>query len=172
MTSGGSNGWKADIATPLMPLHVASMKMPTTLGSSIDVQGSLEEAILACTDMAALYELLDKQAMVAAPSDKLDSYLRRFIDAPVPYLTAKVFRVYRHTASKDLSLHAAAASYLSVSCYDGDWYDETINSIGWANELLSEGSDSPLVTAYRNLIVEAEEQGHDELLKFCGGYSR
>jgi len=95
------------------------MKMPTTFGSSIDVRGSLEEATFGCTDQCALYELLDKKARVGAPSDKLDSYLRRFIEVPVPYLTAKVFGVYRHTGSRDLSVHAAAASICALAATMG-----------------------------------------------------
>jgi hypothetical protein len=148
------------------------MKMPPASDASIDLQGNLEDAILRCDDLNALYGLLEKQAMVAAPSTKLDTHLRRLIDKPLPHLTAAVLRVYRHTGSNDLSLHETAASYLTLRCYDGDWYDETINSIGWANELLAGDRQSPLVTAYKQLLTEAEEQGHGELLEFCRGYVR
>ena len=148
------------------------MKMPPASRASINVQSNLEDAILRCNDVNTLYELLDKQATVAAPSAKLDAHLRTFIDEPVPHLTAAVFRVYRHTGSRDLTLHEAAAAYLTLRCYDGDWYDETINSIGWANELLGDGSQSPLVSAYQELLTEADDQGHDDLLEFCQGYRR
>lgn len=141
-------------------------------GASIDLQGSLEEAILHCKDLSELSGLLHKQAMVAAPSAKLDVHLRTFIDNPVPHLTALVFRVYRHTGSKDAVLHKAAASYLSLRCYNGDWYDETINSIGWANELIAASLTSPLTLAYTDFIVEAERAGDQGLLDFCNGYAR
>jgi len=148
------------------------MKMPPASGANINVQSSLEDAILGCNDVSTLHELLEKQATVAAPSAKLDAHLRTFVDKPVPHLTAAVFRVYRHTGSRDLTLHEAAAAYLTLRCYNGDWYDETINSIGWANELLDDGSKSPLVTAYQELLTEAADQGHDDLLEFCHGYGR
>jgi hypothetical protein len=141
-------------------------------GRQIDLQGTLEEAILVCCDERRLWDLLDQQAFVAAPSARLDAYLRKYIEHPVPFLTAKVLRVYRHTGSEDRDIQKAAASYLNINAYDGEWYDETINSIGWANELLSAGSDSPLVAAYREFLQQVEEQGHEELLEFCRGYER
>ena len=150
----------------------ATMKMPPATGASIDLQSSLEDLILRCEDPNALRELLYKQATVATPSARLDAHLRKLIDEPVPHLTAAAFRVHRYTGSTDLTLHEAAASYLTLQSYDGDWYDETINSIGWANELLAEGSQSPLVSAYQKLVAEAGDQGHDELLEFCRSYSR
>ena len=90
----------------------------------------------------------------------------------MPFLTAKVLRVYRHNGSEDPDIQEAAASYLSIGAYDGEWYDEAINSIGWANELLSEKSDSPLVAAYRRFLMQIEEADHQELLEFCRGYER
>jgi hypothetical protein len=138
----------------------------------IDLQSTLEEAILACRDERQLWDLLDQQSFVAAPSARLDAYLRKYIEHPVPFLTAKILRVYRHTGSEDRDIQKAAASYLNVDAYDEEWYDETINSIGWANELLIEGSDSPLVAAYREFLQQVEEGGHQELLEFCRGYER
>jgi hypothetical protein len=143
-----------------------------TKGPTIDLQGSLERAILACDDEGALIDLLDDQAFVSPPSERLDGFLRRHIVHPLPFLTAKVFRVYRHTGSQDLAVHEAAASYLNIAAYDGEWYDETINSIGWANELLAAGSASPLVDRYRQFLDQVEEQDHQELREFCRGYER
>lgn len=148
------------------------MKMPPVSGTNIDLQSSLEDAILRCDEMYALCDLLDKQATVAAPSPKLDAHLRKFIEQPVPYLTAAVFRLYRYTGSSDLVLHEAAAAYLNIRCYDGDWHDETINSIGWANDLLANGSESPLLAAYRELLRDAEARGQQDLLAFCHSYTR
>lgn len=148
------------------------MKMPPASSASIDVQRGLEEAIFRCGDLHTLRELLDRQANIAAPSAKLDAHLRRFIDKPTPHLTAAVFRIYRYSGNTDVALHEAAAGYLSVRCYDGDWYDETINSIGWANELVIDGSRSPLVPAYRNLLQDAAERSHNDLLDFCYSYGR
>jgi hypothetical protein len=148
------------------------MKLPASSGDSIDLQSRLEDAILECDDVNTLTELLDKQATIAAPSTRLDAHLRKLLKEPVPHLTAAIFRVYRHTDSGGANLQEAAASYLTLSCYDGDWYDETINSIGWANDLLADGRQSPLVTAYQQLLTEADEQAHDELLEFCRSYAR
>ena len=139
-------------------------------GRQVDLQGTLEEAILACRDERQLWDLLDQQAFVAAPSARLDAHLRKYIDHPVPFLTAKVLRIYRHTGSENRDIHQAAASYLNINAYDGEWYDETINSIGWANELLSERLESPLVAAYHEFLRQVEDQGHLELLEFCRGH--
>lgn len=136
------------------------------------MQRSLEDAILQCDDQRRFHELLGKLASIGAPSAKLDDYLRQLIDNPLPHLTAAVLRVYRYTGSSDLSLHEAAAHYLTIGSYDGDWYDEAINSIGWANELVAAGTASPLVTAYQELLTQADKCSHEELLKFCQSYSR
>lgn len=140
--------------------------------ASIDVQSRLENAIIKCTDEPALYRLLDQHSSAAAPSARLDQNLRQFIDTPQPGLTAAVLRLYRNTGCRDVDIEGAAAAYLTVSCYDGPWYDETIISIGWANELMQEGDQSPLVSAYERLLNEIEELQHQELQEFCEGYRR
>jgi hypothetical protein len=140
--------------------------------ASIDLQSRLENAIINCTDEPALYRLLDQHSSAAAPSARLDHHLRQFINSPQPGLTAAVLRLYRNTGHRDVDIEKAAASFLKVSYYDGPWYDETIISIGWANELMEEGEDSPLVSAYEGLLEEIEELKHQELREFCEGYQR
>ena len=140
--------------------------------ASIDLQRRLEEAIIECTDEAALYGLLDQHSSAAAPSTRLDRHLRQFIDTPQPGLTAAILRLYRNTGSDNVDIQMAAAAYLTVGCYDGPWYDETIISIGWANELMQDADQSPLVVAYKNLLHEIDELQHQELMEFCEGYLR
>jgi len=142
------------------------------LNDRIDLSSSLEEAIFACREETTLWGLLDQLAFTAAPSAKLDAHLRKYIEQPVPFLTAKVLRVYRYTGSTDPDIQEAAAFYLNIGAYDGEWYDEAINSIGWANELLSEKSDAPLVAAYQDFLRQIEEADHQDLLEFCQGYER
>lgn len=146
------------------------MRLPPATNESVDLTSALEQQILSCEDTPALCELLDTQAATAAPSAKLDAHLRRHLDHPVPLVTSKVLQVYRCTGCDDADILEAAAAYLRVSLYNAEWYDETITSIGWANEHLADGTVSPLTVAYADFVQEAEREGDDELLEFCRGY--
>lgn len=148
------------------------MSLQSTSGRPFDLQAKLEDAIIQCSDVPALYDLLNQQAAVAAPSARLQRHLSKLIVDPVPGLTAEVFRVFQHTGCDDAAIQAAAAKYLTLSHYKGDWYDETIRAIGWANELKRDGAKSPLIPAYEELIVEAEATGEHDLLAFCDRYER
>ena len=148
------------------------MAFPDFPGAPIDLQHPLEAAIIGCGDLSDLLDLLRKQTAVAAPSERLRGYLSQFIAHPVPHLTAEVFRVFQQTGSNDQAVQAEAAKYLTLSHYQGAWYDEVVRALGWANELIKIGTTSPLIPAYVQLTGEAEAVGEQELLDFCEGYRR
>jgi len=140
--------------------------------NGIDLAGSLEHQIISCVDKFRLCELLEVQAFTDAPSARLDTYLRRYLKRPVPFLTAHVLKVYRYTGSGNAEIHEAAATYLDMRLYNAEWYDETIASIGWAIEHLEDGTSSPLTVAYEAFLEEATRAGDQDLLDFCRSLSK
>lgn len=144
------------------------MSLPPYKGQNIDVGASLENAILACEDLFELRELLYELTLVSEHTEKTDGFLRDLLCRPVPGLTCRVLDVFRHEDAVDEQLHRLAAGFLTLPCFQSEWYDETISAICWAADHLKAEKRSPLTMAYEAFVHDAEADGGEEdILRFC-----